>query len=117
MLHIGFGDEGAIDELLVLRPSREYAPSLQSCNDGRDGCLRQLSLGVQLLPYLGDGQLALIPEKAQDRDLELGQRLAVGHAFGVRVSTGVDSTCVERGGQEESFELQRIEDLTAHYLA
>jgi hypothetical protein len=79
MLYIGFGDEGAIDELTVSRSPGEDAAALQPGDDRRDGRLRQLSLGVQLLPDLRDGHLALLPEEAKDGSLELGQLLAISH--------------------------------------
>jgi hypothetical protein len=46
MLHIGLSDESAIDELAVFCSSREDAAPLEPGDDGRDGCLRELSLGV-----------------------------------------------------------------------
>jgi hypothetical protein len=79
MLHIGLGDEGAIDELSVSRSAGEDSPALKPGDDRRDGGLRQLSLGVQLLPDLRDGQLALFPEEAKDGGLEVGELLAIGH--------------------------------------
>src|SRR4051812_41650530 len=79
MLYIGFGDQGAIDELLVTRPPCEDSSALEPSHDGGNSRLRQLSLGVQLLPDLRDGELALFPEQAKDGDLELGELLAVRH--------------------------------------
>src|SRR4051812_23559523 len=95
MLYVGFGDESAIDVLLVSRSPRQYAAALEPCDDRGDSRLRQLSLGVQLLPDLRDGELALFPEESKDGDLELSELLAVGHQILV-VSTLVDSTPVER---------------------
>src|SRR3954468_3374267 len=79
MLYVGFGDEGAVDELLVARSTGEDSASLEPGDDRRHGRLRQLSLVVQLLPDLCDGELALFPKEAKHGDLELGQLLAVGH--------------------------------------
>src|SRR3982751_5032102 len=77
VLDVGFSDERAVDELPILRPPREYPTSLQPRDNRRDSRLRQLSLGVQLLPDLRGGQLAVFPQQAKDRDLEFGQRLAI----------------------------------------
>src|SRR5687767_5958862 len=79
MLYISFGYEGAIHELTVACSPGENSAALESGNDRGDCRLRQLSLVVQLLPDLRDRQLALIPEQAEDGDLELGQVLAIGH--------------------------------------
>jgi hypothetical protein len=62
MLDVSFGDEGAIDKLTLAGSPGEDSAALETSDDGGDGCLRQLSLGVQLLPNLRDGQLALFPE-------------------------------------------------------
>jgi hypothetical protein len=72
MLDVSFGDEGAIDELAVLGSSGQDAPALEPRDDRRDCRLRQLSLGVELLPDLSYCQLALIPEEAEHRGLEIG---------------------------------------------
>src|SRR6185436_2405869 len=96
MLDIGLGDERAIDVLPVLCSPAEDAASLYSCHDSGDCCLRQLTVGVQLLPDLRDRQLPLFPEEAKDGDLELGQRLTIGHYKSSWRSTSVDSTGVER---------------------
>src|SRR6476469_3772097 len=84
MLDIGFSDKRAIRELPIPRSASEDSPSLKPGDDRGDGRLRQLSLRVQLLPDLGDGQLALIPEQAKDGGLELGQLLAIGHSISSR---------------------------------
>src|SRR5687768_4732992 len=75
MLYISFGYEGAIHELTVACSPGEDSAALEPGNDRGDCRLRQLSLVVQLLPDLRDCQLALVPEQAKDRDLELGQVL------------------------------------------
>ena len=62
MLHIGLGDQSAINELAVFGAAREDAPPLQPRDDGGDGGLRQLPVGIELLPDLRDSELALIPE-------------------------------------------------------
>src|SRR2546423_9547182 len=79
VLDVGFSDKGSVDELTVLDSSGENATSLQPGDNRGDSSLRQLSLGVQLLPDLRGGQLAVFPQQAKDRDLELGQRLAIRH--------------------------------------
>jgi hypothetical protein len=79
MLDVGFGDERAIDELTVTRSPGEDSPALKPGDYSRNGRLRQLPLGVKLLPDLRDGQLALLPEEAKDGGLEVGELLAIGH--------------------------------------
>jgi hypothetical protein len=46
MLHIGFGDKRAIDELAVFRSSSENAATLKPGDDGGDRGLGELSVGV-----------------------------------------------------------------------
>src|SRR5256885_16020751 len=96
MLNVCLSNQRPIDELLVSGSSGEDASALETRDNWRHCCLRQLSLGVQLLPDLSYRQFALFPEKAKDGDLELGELLAVGHLV-LLVSTHVDSTLVERG--------------------
>src|SRR5256885_3545416 len=55
VLDVCFCDKRAIDELTVLRSSGEDTPSLQPGDNRGDSSLRQLSLGVQLLPDLRGG--------------------------------------------------------------
>src|SRR2546423_2980046 len=79
VLDLGFSDERAIDELTVFRSSGENPASLQPRDNRRNSRLRQLSLGVQLLPDLRSGQLTVFPQQAKDGDLQFGQRLAIRH--------------------------------------
>src|SRR2546423_29056 len=96
MLYVSFGDEGAIDELTLPGSSGEDSAALEPRDDRSDRRLGQLPLGVQLLPDLGDRQLALLPKQAKDGDLELSELLAIRHLTSSPVSTRVDSTRVER---------------------
>src|SRR5688500_2257497 len=103
MLYVWLGDQRAIDELTVSCSSGEDPAALEPRDNRSHGRLRQLTRGVQLLPDLCDGQLPLFPEEAEHRNLELGELLAIGH-FSLLVSTRVDSTPVERIGQEAESE-------------
>jgi hypothetical protein len=79
MLNVGFGEERAIDELPVSGSPGEDSATLKPGDDRRDRRLRQLSAGVQLLPDLGNSELSLLPEEAQDGNLELGKLLTISH--------------------------------------
>ena len=79
MLDVGLSDEGAIHELTVFGSPGEDSAALKPRDDRRHSRLCQLSLGVQLLPNLGNGELALLPEEAKDGGLELGELLAISH--------------------------------------
>src|SRR6185436_5772638 len=104
MLYIGFSNEGAIDELPVLGASRQDSPSLEPGDNGGNGRLRQLTLRVQLLPDLGNGQLAVVPEQAKDGGLELGQLLAIGHSISSRFLYTCRFYTCRTACQEEKFQ-------------
>src|SRR6266581_6020057 len=102
VLHFLFGHRGAVVELARLRrgaPSDDAA-ALEARQHRGDGGLGEPALGVQGFPDVLHRRFALVPDDAQDGELQLGELVALRHAWPLGLIyrsrfTGVVVNCQE----------------------
>ena len=81
VLHFLLGHRGAVVVLARLGggPPSDDPAALEARQHGGDGGLGQPALGVQGLPDVLDRRFALVPDDAQDGELQLGELMALRH--------------------------------------